>query len=243
MTTPATGGSSASSSSSVVLDMEEYQPTRSRTASAVSQCDLSQAEESIDTTTTPKRYMPFFSISRFLRGPHQGSSSSVISDDDEPPVMSEPSSTSDEDDNRSDVPSLSSLEAGENHRRVLMAPTAPEPVVAVPMTIEEKARFFLNSYPSHFEPPSCNSNTHKNDVDGQTDSECGSNSSRSSLTSQDWSVRFPPTHTVLDKQSILFPTVSRFRDQQACTSYMFSVFVGVVVLIVLIVFMLVMNLR
>ena len=241
------------------MDVGDAPPTRSvrgrsRTSSSVSQDDVSDAGESIDTTSTPMRFLPYFSLRRFLRGPnHDGNSSADENnnnhDDEEGQIMSEPSTTSNEDDNRSEVPSLSSLEAGDLPRPRRLEP-APEPVAPTPMTTaEERLRYFLNAYPSHFENSTIEEEDDKiqnNSTDEQTDSECASNSSQSSLTSQDISsslARYPDAYNILDKQSILFPTVSRFRDNQSCTSYFFSVFVGVVVLIALIVFMLVMNLR
>lgn len=222
-------------------DMGESPPTRpvrGRTISSVSQDDLSDAGESIDTTHTPMRHMPFFSVRRFLRGPNQDSSASSISGAEND---AEPSSNSNEEDNHS-VPSLSSLEAGEYNRRL---EPAPEPTA--PLTSEERLRYFLSSYPSQFEAQQydydTNDKIHQNNTDEQTDSECASNSSHSSVSSSHESSRYLAVYGVLDRQSILFPTVSQFRDQHSCTSYFFSVFVGVVGITALVVFMLVMNLR
>ena len=149
------------------IDMGESPPTRSvrgRTHSSFSQDEVSDAGESIDTTTTPMRYMPFFSVRRFLRGPNQDSSTSSISGAEN---EADPSSTSNEDDNHS-VPSLSSLEAGEHTRRL-----EPAPESTAPLSAEERLRYFLNSYPSHFEAQQydydTNDKIHQNHTDEQTD--------------------------------------------------------------------------
>lgn len=214
------------------LDRGESPPTRS-TQSRTASSSQSDTDESIDTTDV----LPFFSISRFLRRPESGSEARVD--------MSEPSSSYGDD---NDVPSLSSLEAGdypETGRRL-----DPAPETAVPLTFEEKSRFFINNYPGHFHPPSCNhqhqyQHNYNNDMGGHTDSEYGSNSSGSLSSSQQdqLSCKTPSLSSFLDRQNILFPIISLSRDHQSCTTYMFSVLVGVVLLMVFIIFILVANLR
>lgn len=214
-------------------DMGESPPTRSvrgRAVSNMSQADVSIATDSIDTASSPQKFVPFFSISRFLKGSN---------DNNFVAPMSEPSSSGGvDDDNRSEVPSLSSLEAGTYAYENVLEP-APEP----PMTLQEKARFFFrDSYPTHFDPPSCH-----DDNDDKTDVECLSNSSRSERSEEEHRTRLPPrrqsSHAILDPSNILFPNVSRLRDEHSMTTYMFSVFVGCVALFVLVIFLLVVNLK